>query len=116
MLGPRPRRKELCPGPLAACRRGACGRARPRLRRSLDTYRAGRSHRCRAAHRKIATGPPIRRDRDLLEDFSYLSIDRPISPSLVGDFTGIARVEYERSFQQSIVFAFVATVSASDVP
>ena len=67
-------------------------------------------------NRKIAIGPPIRRDRDLLEDFSYLSIDRPISPSLVGDFTDIARVEYERAFQQSIVFAFVATVSASDVP
>ena len=69
-----------------------------------------------AGRRKIAIGPPIRRDRDLPADFSYLSIDRPISPSLVGDFTDIARVEYERAFQQSIVFAFVATVSASDVP
>ena len=69
-----------------------------------------------AGRRKIAIGLPIRRDRDFLEDFSCLSIDRPISPSLVGDFTDIARVEYERAFQQSIVFAFVATVSASDDP
>ena len=65
-----------------------------------------------AGRRKIAIGPPIRRDRDFLEDFSCLSI-QTISPSLVGDFTDIARVEYEHAFQQSIVFAFVATVSAS---
>ena len=64
------------------------------------------------AGRKIAIGPPIRRDRDFLEDFSCPSIDRPISPSLVG----VARVEYEHAFQQSIVFAFVAIVSASDDP
>src|SRR5215469_2481857 len=68
-----------------------------------------------AGQRKIAIGPPIRRDRDFLEDFSCLSIQTNI-PEPCRRFTDIARVEYEHAFQQSIVFAFVAPVSVSDDP
>ena len=49
--------------------------------------------------RNIAVGPAIRCTENFLQNDPRLSIDVPISPSLISDFTCIARVEYKRALQ-----------------
>jgi hypothetical protein len=91
------------PHALVASPPDACERAQPRHGRSRDRDLAGHIHHTRRGDREIAVGPPVGCGEDFLEDLSRLSVNRPILPSLAGDFTGITRVEYEGALQRQAV-------------
>src|SRR6516164_8416877 len=59
----------------------------------------------RRSDREIAVGPPVRCGEDFLEDLSRLSVNRPILPSLSGDFTGITGVEDKGAFHGQAIAA-----------